>query len=115
MIPGIPGGRRRRRNTNVVSKYDEGMTSKQRLSASVDSDLLEAGIAAVAAGRAPNLSAWVNEALRRQADHDRRMSALDEFFAAYEADHGEITTEEIRDATRAARRRSVVVRGGGGA
>jgi hypothetical protein len=91
------------------------MTSKERLSASVDRELHEAGVAAVAAGRAPNLSAWVNDALRRQADHDRRMSALDEFFAAFEAEHGEITSEEIRDATRAARSRSVVVRGGGGA
>jgi hypothetical protein len=87
------------------------MTSKQRLSASVDSDLLEAGAAAVAAGRASNLSAWVNEALRRQAEHDRRMSALDEFFAAFDSEHDEITSEEIRDATRVARSRSVVVRG----
>ena len=99
--------------TNVVSKYDESMKGKERLSASVDGDLLEAGAAAVAAGRAPSLSAWVNDALRRQADHDRRMSALDEFFAAFEAEHGEITDEEIREATRAARSRSVVVRGRG--
>lgn len=104
---------RRAPTTNVVSKYDERMTGKQRLSASVDSDLLEAGVAAVAAGRAPSLSAWVNDALRLQADHDRRMSALDEFFAAFEAEHGEITDQEIRDATRAARSHSVVVRGGG--
>ena len=48
-----------------------------------------------------------------QADHDRRMIALDEFFAAFEAEHGEITDHEIRDATRAARSRSLVVRGGG--
>lgn len=57
----------------------------------MDADLVEAAHAAVAAGRAENLSAWVNEALRRQVDHDRRMWALDEFFAAYEAEHGEIT------------------------
>lgn len=91
------------------------MTGKQRLSASVDSDLLEAGVAAVAEGRAPSLSAWVNDALRLQADHDRRMIALDEFFAAFEAENGVITDEEIREATRAARSRSVVVRGGGAA
>ena len=107
--------RRASRTTNVVPKYDESMKGKERLSASVDSDLLEAGVAAVAAGRAPSLSAWVNDALRRQADHDRRMSALDEFFAAFEAEHGEITDQEIREATRAARSRSVVVRGGGAA
>ena len=106
---------RRSRTTNVVSTYDERMTGKQRLSASVDSELLEAGAAAVAAGRAPSLSAWVNDALRLQADHDRRMIALDEFLAAFEAEHGEITDEEIREAIRAARSRSVVVRGGGSA
>ena len=67
------------------------MSGKQRLSASVDADLVEAAHAAVAGGRAENLSAWVNEALRRQVDHDRRMQALDDFLAAYESEHGEIT------------------------
>ncbi|MGH8884852.1 MAG: hypothetical protein ACRDYX_06705 [Egibacteraceae bacterium] len=56
----------------------------------------------MADGRIENLSAWVNEALRRQVEHDRRMRALDEFLAAYEAEHGEITDEEMRDATRRA-------------
>lgn len=42
--------------TNVVGAYVERMTGKQRLSASVDSELLEAGVAAVAAGRAPRRS-----------------------------------------------------------
>ena len=88
------------------------MTGKQRLSASVDGELLEAGKSAVAAGRAPNLSAWVNGALRRQVDHERRMGALDDFLAAYESEHGEITDEDIRQASRRARGRSVVVRGG---
>ena len=45
----------------------------------------------MAAGRAESVSAWVNEALRMKADHDRRLQALDEFVAAYEAEHGEIT------------------------
>lgn len=87
------------------------MQLKQRLSASVDADLLEAGQAAVEAGEAGSLSAWVNEALRRQADHDRRLRALDAFLAAYEAEHGEITDAEIAEATRRARARAVVVRG----
>jgi hypothetical protein len=91
------------------------MTDRQRLSASVDARLLAAGHAAVAAGRAPNLSAWVNEALNRQVEHDRRTAALDDFLAAYEAEHGEITDDDIRQASRRARRASVVVRGGEGA
>lgn len=91
--------------------YDVRMSDRQRLSVSVEADLVEAARTAVAAGRAENLSAWVNEALRRQVDHDRRMRALDEFLAAYEAEHGEITDDEIRDATRRARARAVIVRG----
>ena len=91
------------------------MTDRQRLSASVDAGLLAAGHAAVAAGRAPNLSAWVNEALSRQVDHERRTAALDDFLAAYEAEHGEITDEEISQASRRARRKSVAVRGEGAA
>ncbi len=85
--------------------------TRQRLSATVEEDLLAAGRAAVAEGRADSLSGWVNDALRRQADHDRRMRALDEFLGAYEAEHGEITEEEMQAATRRARSRADVVRG----
>jgi len=86
------------------------MTSRERLSATVEAELLAAGRAAVAEGRAGSLSAWVNAALRRQADHDRRMQALDEFLAAYEAKHGEITEDEMREAERRSRGRAVVIR-----
>ena len=90
--------------------YDDRMKGKQRLSASVDAELMQAGQEAVAEGRAESMSAWVNDALRLKADHDRRMRALDEFIAAYEAEHGEITEEEIRDAARRARAGATVVR-----
>ena len=83
---------------------------RERLSATIEADLLEAGRVAVAEGRAESLSAWVNGALRRQADHDRRMKALDEFLEGYEAEHGEITEQEIEAATRRARAGAVVVR-----
>jgi Arc/MetJ-type ribon-helix-helix transcriptional regulator len=86
------------------------MKEKQRLSASVDAELMQAGHEAVTEGRAESLSAWVNDALRLKADHDRRMRALDEFIAAYEADHGEITEEEMRAASRRARAGATVVR-----
>ena len=91
------------------------MSTKQRLSASVDSEALAAAHSAVASGLAPTLSAWVNAALHRQAEHDRRMRALDEFLVAYEDRHGLITEQEIRDASRRARERAVVVRGRAGA
>lgn len=86
------------------------MTARQRLSASVDGDLLAAGRAAVAEGRAENLSAWVDEGLRRQVEHEQRMHALDDFINTYEAEHGVITDAEITEATRRTRARAVVVR-----
>ena len=73
------------------------MSSKQRLSTSVDTDLVAVAQEAVAAGQAESVSAWVNEALRLKADHDRRLRALDEFLATYEAEHGEIAEGEMRD------------------
>src|SRR5687768_1672957 len=90
------------------------MTGKYRLSASVDVAVMSVAQAAVAAGRAANVSAWVNEALHRQAEHDRRMQALDQFLHTYEAEHGVITEEEIAAASRRARSRALVVRGDGG-
>jgi Arc/MetJ-type ribon-helix-helix transcriptional regulator len=87
------------------------MSSKQRLSASVDADLIAAAQQAVTSGRAESISAWVNDALKLKADHDRRLQALDDFLAAYEAEHGEITEDEMRGAARRARERAVVVRG----
>jgi Arc/MetJ-type ribon-helix-helix transcriptional regulator len=87
------------------------MSTKQRLSASVDAELMAAAQQAVAEGRAENISAWVNDALRLKTDHERRLQALDDFLAAYEAEHGEITEDEMRDAARRARERAIVVRG----
>ncbi len=87
------------------------MTTKRRLSASVDAELVAVAQQAVTGGRAESISAWVNDALRLKADHDRRLQALDEFLAAYEAEHGEITDDEMRDAARRARERAIVVRG----
>jgi Arc/MetJ-type ribon-helix-helix transcriptional regulator len=87
------------------------MSPKQRLSTSVDTELVAVAQEAVAAGQAESVSAWVNDALRLKADHDRRLRALDEFLATYEAEHGEIAVEEMREAARSARGRAVVVRG----
>lgn len=87
------------------------MARKHRLSASVDAELVAAGQAAVAAGIADNLSTWVNEALRRQADHDRRLAALGDFLAEFEQEHGKLSDAEIAEASRWARERAIVVRG----
>lgn len=86
------------------------MTNRERLSATVQRHLLDAGRHAVAEGRAESLSAWVNDALARQAEHDRRRKALREFIEGYEAEHGVITDEEILEATRRTRDRAIRVR-----
>jgi Arc/MetJ-type ribon-helix-helix transcriptional regulator len=86
------------------------MKGKQRLSASVDAELLHAAQTAVDEGRATSISAWVNDALRLKAEHERRMQALDSFLATYEAAHGVITDVEIDEAVRRARSRATVVR-----
>jgi hypothetical protein len=98
--------------TKVGYMYAACMTPKRRLSATVDAELVEASHAAVEAGAAESVSAWVNDALRLKVEHDRRMRALDEFIADYEAQHGEITEQEMTAAARRARERAVVVRGG---
>lgn len=86
------------------------MKPKQRLSASVDADLLAAAEAATRRGQVPTVSAWVNDALRLKVEHDQRLRALASFVDAYEREHGEITSEEIESATRRASSRAVVVR-----
>lgn len=83
---------------------------RQRLSATVEADLLTAGKRAVAEGRADSLSEWVNKALKRQAEHDGRLKALAEFVREHEAEYGVITDDEMREARRHFRARAVAVR-----
>jgi Arc/MetJ-type ribon-helix-helix transcriptional regulator len=91
--------------------YALSMTAKDRLSVTVDVDLIAAGQAAVAAGEAESVSAWVNDALRLKAERDRKLRGLDEFIKAYEAEYGEITDEEMEAAYRSMKARAIVVRG----
>jgi hypothetical protein len=84
---------------------------KQRLSASVDADLLVAAEAAAKRGEVANVSAWVNEAMRLKVEHDRGLTELAAVIADFEAEHGEITAEEMEQAARLARSRAVSVRG----
>jgi Arc/MetJ-type ribon-helix-helix transcriptional regulator len=90
------------------------MSQRARISATVETDLLDAARAAVADGRAESVSAWLNEAMRRQRDHEQRLLALGAFIASYEEEHGPISDDEIRRAERQARARAVVVRGPAG-
>jgi Arc/MetJ-type ribon-helix-helix transcriptional regulator len=87
------------------------MSTKHRLSASVDAELIAVAQQAVATGHAESISAWVNDALRLKTDHDRRLRGVDASLAAFEAEHGEITEDEMQDVARRTRERAVVVRG----
>ncbi len=83
---------------------------KKRLTVTVDPDLVAAGHAAVEQGLADSLGAWVNEALVARVERDRRLRAMDEAIASYEAEFGEITDEQLEARRRADREAAIVVR-----
>jgi hypothetical protein len=84
---------------------------KGRLTVTVDPLLVQAGTEAVAAGSAGSLSAWVNLALAERAAKERRLRAMAEAIAMYEAELGEITANELTTQARADRASARVVRG----
>jgi hypothetical protein len=88
-------------------------TRKERLTVTVDRALLRAAQDAVAAGRADSVSAWVSRALSDRVEKERRLSAMAEAIAAYEADFGMISDEEMAEQRRADRTSAVVIRGSG--
>jgi hypothetical protein len=85
--------------------------SKERLTVTVDPDLVRAGAQAVAEGRVDSLSGWVNVALAERAAKDRRLRALAAAVSAYEAEFGVMTDEELTTQQRADRTAARVVRG----
>ena len=84
--------------------------NKERLTVTVDPNLVQAGSDAVAAGRAESLSAWVNLALAERVAKERRLRAMGEAIAAYEAEFGAITADELAAQQRADRGSARVVR-----
>jgi len=78
--------------------------TKERITVTVDGAVVEVANAAVAAGRAASVSAWVNQALLDLATKERRLLALDEAIAGYEQAHGVITEEALEARRRADRR-----------
>ncbi len=79
----------------------------------VEPELIAAAHQAVAEGRAESVSGWVNTALADRAARDRRRRALGEVVAAYEAEFGVISDEELAARERADRESAIVVRGTG--
>ncbi len=86
------------------------MRTKERLTVTVYSALIEAANEAVAEGRVASLSGWVNLALAERAAKERKLRMLAEAIAAYEETFGEITAAELVSQERADRRNAVVVR-----
>src|SRR5438874_11379725 len=84
---------------------------KERITVTLDRTLVDAANAAVAAGRADSLSAWVNLALAEHVAKERRLAALSKMIAEYETDFGVITPEELAIREREDRRKAVVIRG----
>lgn len=84
---------------------------KQRLTVTVDADVLSAVNDAVAGGGADSVSGWVNAALAERLARERRLRAMAEAVDAYEARHGVMSAAEIAEQLRADRRAAVVVRG----
>jgi Arc/MetJ-type ribon-helix-helix transcriptional regulator len=84
---------------------------KERLTVTIDPDLVAAANEAVAAGRAGSLSGWVNLALAERAAKERRLRAMAAAVAAYEAEFGKISAAEMEAQRRADERNAVVVRG----
>jgi len=83
---------------------------KERITVTVDRDVLEAAGMAVAAGHASSLSGWVNMALTERAAKEARLRALAAAVAAYEAEFGPISAAEIAAQERADRGSALVVR-----
>ena len=84
---------------------------KERLTVTVDRALLRAGAEAVATGRAESLSGWVNLAMADRVAKERRLRAMADAVATYEAEFGAISEAELAAQRRADTRTAIVVRG----
>lgn len=83
---------------------------KERLTVTLDAEVVAAAHRAVESGRAESVSGWVSAALTSYLEHERRREALREAVAAYEAEFGALTAQEIAAQARADREAAVVVR-----
>jgi len=84
--------------------------NKQRLTVTVDPDLIDAGQRAVKSGQADSVSGWVSAALQDKIRRDAKLTLLAAAIADYEQEFGEITAEEIHAQQRADREDAIVVR-----
>jgi Arc/MetJ-type ribon-helix-helix transcriptional regulator len=83
---------------------------KRRVTITVDADIVEEATRAVEEGRAASVSAWIGEAMVARQANDRRLEALGELIAEYEAVQGAITDEELAQQAQADRDSAALVR-----
>jgi hypothetical protein len=88
------------------------MSRKGRITITLDRALIEAANAEVKEGRADSLSAWIGRAVLEYLESERRFAAMARAVAAYEAEFGAFTPEELEEQERKDRRNAIVVRGG---
>jgi len=86
-------------------------SKKERVTLTLDRELVEAAGQAVRSGRADSLSGWINQALSEKVTRERRLRGLSAAITAYESEFGEITEGEMNAQRRADRRDALVVRG----
>lgn len=86
-------------------------TKKQRLTVTVDPELIQAGQQAVESGAADSVSGWVSAAIEEKVRRDRRLRLLAAAISDFEDEFGQITTEEMAAQQRLDRERATVVRG----
>jgi hypothetical protein len=84
---------------------------KQRLTVTVDPELIQAGQRAVESGQADSVSGWVSAALEDKIRRDGKLALLAAAVADYEKQFGEISAEEVLAQQRADRQDATIVRG----
>ena len=85
--------------------------NKQRLTITVDPHLVDAAQRAVESGEADSVSHWIGAAIEDKVERDAKLALLALAIADYEAEFGEITTDEITIQRRLDRTNATVVRG----
>lgn len=84
--------------------------TKRRVTVTVDETLLQEASLMVERGDAESLSAWIGEAMADRVAHDQRLAVLATLVAEYEAEHGEITGDELAAQAQADRDAAAAVR-----
>ena len=71
--------------------------TKRRITVTIDEDVYETAVRAVELGRAPSVSAWINETLSDRREKERRLNAMAEAIAEFQRETGHVFTQEELD------------------